>query len=65
MFVGVNAYSSPNLSKLGFAAKDAADLAAFFRSQEGRAYYKVDGRVLADAKRAEVLEGSNGWKGLS
>jgi hypothetical protein len=56
LFVGVNEYTSPNLGKLKFAAKDATDLAAFFKAQEGKTYLKVDARLLPDAKRADVLE---------
>jgi WD40 repeat protein len=57
LFVGVNEYTSPRLTKLSFAAKDAADLAAFFKSQEGKSYSKVEAKALPDAKRLEVLSG--------
>jgi WD40 repeat protein len=57
LFVGVNEYTAPDLPKLRFAAKDARDLAAFFKSQEGRSYSKVLTKVLADGKRADVLDG--------
>jgi uncharacterized caspase-like protein/WD40 repeat protein len=57
LFVGVNAYASPKLNPLKYAAKDAADLAAFFKAQEGRSYGKVEARVLADAGRADVING--------
>jgi WD40 repeat protein len=57
LFVGVNAYTSSNLTKLNFAAKDATDLATFFRGQVGKTYGKVDAKLLPDAKRADVLEG--------
>jgi WD40 repeat protein len=56
LFVGVSNYKLENL-KLGFAAKDATDLAAFFKSQEGKAYRKVETRLLANADRAAVLDG--------
>jgi WD40 repeat protein len=56
LFVGVNDYVSPNLTRLQFAAKDAMDLASFFKAQEGRTYYKVEARVLPNAKRADVLD---------
>lgn len=56
LFVGVNDYASTNLTPLRFAAKDATDLAKFFKTQEGRTYGKVEARVLPNAKRADVLE---------
>ena len=56
LFVGVDAYTA--LNKLRYAGKDAADLAAFFKSQEGKSYSKVDAKVLPrDAKRADVIKG--------
>lgn len=57
LFVGVNQYTSPRLTKLGFAAKDATDLAVFFKSQEGKSYSKVEAKALPDAKRLDVLNG--------
>ena len=57
LFVGVNHYTSPRLTKLGFAAKDATELAAFFKSQEGKSYSKVEAKALPDAKRLDVLGG--------
>jgi WD40 repeat protein len=57
LFVGVNAYTSRDLTTLQFAAKDAQELGTFFKGQEGKTYSKVDARVLADAKRADVLKG--------
>ena len=57
LFVGVNDYTSPKLTKLGYAAKDATDLAAFFTSQQGKSYSKVEAKVLTNAKRADVLKG--------
>ncbi len=56
LFVGVSNYKLPNL-KLGLAAKDATDLAAYFKTQEGKAYHKVETRLLANADRADVLDG--------
>src|SRR5262245_48957085 len=56
LFVGVSDYKLPKL-KLGFAAKDATDLAAYFKTQEGKAYHKVETRLLANADRADVLDG--------
>ena len=56
LFIGVSNYKLEHL-KLEFAAKDATDLAAYFQSQEGKAYRKVEARLLADADRAAVLEG--------
>lgn len=56
VFVGVSDYKLPNL-KLGFAAKDATDLEAYFRAQEGKAYRKVETQLLANADRAAVLAG--------
>ena len=57
LFVGVNAYTSPKLGKLSFARKDATDLAAFFKAQEGKSYSKVEAKVLPDAKRVDVIDG--------
>ena len=57
LFVGNNGYTHKTLPKLGFAAKDAADLDRFFKSQQGKAYSRVETRLLTDAKRADVLEG--------
>src|SRR5262249_40371133 len=57
LFVGVNDYASPRLGKLRFAAKDATDLEAFFKTQVGRSYSKVEAKVLTDAKRADVING--------
>jgi hypothetical protein len=56
LFVGVSDYKLPNL-KLGFAAKDATDLAAYFKTQEGKAYRTVEAGTLANADRANVLRG--------
>jgi WD40 repeat protein len=57
LFVGVNDYASPKLTKLRFAAKDATDLAAFFKAQEGKSYVKVETKTLPDASRIAVLNG--------
>ena len=54
-FIGVNKYS--NLRELQFANKDAADLAALFKSHEGRSYSKVEAKLLTDARRDDVLDG--------
>jgi len=56
LFVGVSDYQLPNL-KLGFAAKDATDLATYFKTQEGKAYRTVETRLLANADRSDVLDG--------
>jgi hypothetical protein len=55
LFVGVNDYTSSKLNKLQYAAKDANDLAAFFKKQEGKSYSKVEAKALPNAKRVEVL----------
>jgi Peptidase family M23/Caspase domain len=55
LFVGINEYMAPAL-RLRFAVKDASDLASFFRSQQGLAYSSVETKVLANARRAEILE---------
>src|SRR5262249_11703854 len=57
LFVGVNDYASANVGKLRFAAKDATDLAAFFKGQEGKSYSKVEIKALPDAKRIDVING--------
>jgi uncharacterized caspase-like protein len=56
--VGVSQYQRPEY-KLGFAAKDAEDLAAAWKALEGRAFAKVETRVLTDggATRDAILEG--------
>ncbi|MCX7023323.1 MAG: caspase family protein [Spirochaetes bacterium] len=46
--VGVSAYKDPAL-RLGLAAKDAADLSAVLKAQEGRQYSRVTIRQLGDA----------------
>jgi Caspase domain len=56
LFVGISEYKLERL-KLGFAGKDAADLASFFNTQEGKAYSKVEAKLLANADRATVLDG--------
>jgi WD40 repeat protein len=56
LFVGISDYKLPEL-KLAFAAKDATDLAAFFKSQEGKAFSKAEIRLLANADRVAVLAG--------
>jgi uncharacterized caspase-like protein len=43
--------------KLGFAAKDATDLANYFKTQKGKAYRTVEAGLLANADRANVLRG--------
>ena len=55
LFVGVNKYTK--LSELRFANKDATDLAALFKSHEGKSYSKVEAKVLTDPTRDEVIEG--------
>jgi uncharacterized caspase-like protein len=55
LFIGVNRYAS--VGQLRFANKDATDLAALFKSHEGRSYRKVDTRVITDATRDAVLDG--------
>jgi len=57
VFVGIDKYDAPSLPPLRYAAKDARDLDTFFRGQVGRTYSKVETRLLADAKRADVLDG--------
>lgn len=56
VFIGTNAYSAPTLPPLNLSVKDAKDLAAFFKAQEGRTYSKVDARIVADGDRGEVID---------
>jgi uncharacterized caspase-like protein len=56
LFVGVSDYKVANL-KLALAAKDATDLANFFKTQNGKAYRAVEAGLLANADRADVLRG--------
>lgn len=57
LFVGVNAYTSPKVAKLEYAAKDATALAAFFKAHEGKSYSKVEATVLPNVKRTDVIKG--------
>ncbi len=56
--VGVSKYGRPEY-RLGFAAKDAEDVARAFKAHEGRAFAQVESRVLTDAgaTRDAVLDG--------
>lgn len=56
--VGTSKYRLSRL-RLGFPAKDAVDLAAALKTQEGKRYRRVEIRVLTDeqATRASILEG--------
>ena len=56
LFIGISDYKLSSL-KLALPAKDASDLAAFFKGQERKAYRQVDARLLANADRAAVLAG--------
>jgi hypothetical protein len=56
--VGVSTYAEPKLN-LRFSAKDAQDVADFFRGQEGRLFSKVEVTLLTDAQATgkAVLQG--------
>ena len=56
--VGISRYKDPNL-QLRYAAKDAADVAAAWASQQGGLYSEVVPRILRDeqATREAVLDG--------
>ncbi len=56
--VGVSAYPSASL-RLAYPAKDALDLAAAFKEQEGKRYQKVEVMPLVDkaARRNDILAG--------
>lgn len=56
--VGISRYKDPNL-QLHYAAKDAADVAAAWASQQGGLYSEVMSRILRDeqATRDAVLDG--------
>ncbi len=56
--IGVSQYKDPNLT-LRFAAKDAGDVAAALRNQEGRLYGAVEVRLLRDdeATLQSITEG--------
>jgi uncharacterized caspase-like protein len=56
--VGISAYRDPAL-RLGLAAKDARDLAAALKAQEGGLYREVVVKTLVDegATRDEILDG--------
>ncbi len=57
--VGVGAYTSADISKLGFPAKDARDFAAALQQQKGKLYRRVEVKLLTDAQatRDEVVDG--------
>jgi WD40 repeat protein len=52
LLVGVSAYDDTNL-RLNYAAKDASDLAAALRVQQGRYYSSVEETVLTDAEASD------------
>ncbi len=54
--VGTSAYDKPEL-KLGYAAKDASDIAKALKAQEGGLYARVEVKVLADVDKDAVLDG--------
>lgn len=56
--VGVSSYRGPGM-QLDYPAKDAREIAAALRQQQGRRYRKVEARVLSDAEasRAAILQG--------
>ena len=56
--VGVSRYQNPSLT-LDFPAKDAQDLTAALRRQQGKLYHGVEVRLLTDAQahREAVLDG--------
>jgi len=56
--IGVSRYADKSI-RLEYSAKDAQDLATFFRSQEGLLYRKVTVRLLVDeqARRDDILDG--------
>ena len=56
LLVGVSDYDDPDL-KLRYAAKDARDMAAALKIQEGRLYREVTTMVLADAEKGDILDG--------
>lgn len=57
--IGVSQYTSPDIPKLGLAAKDADDFAATIAKQNGKLYRDVQVRLLTDAKatRDAVIDG--------
>lgn len=56
LLVGVSNYDDPEL-QLQYAAKDARDLAAALKVQEGGLYREVTTKVLEDAEKGDVLDG--------
>lgn len=59
--IGVSRYRQADMS-LDYPAKDARDLAAAFKGQQGKAYREVEARVLTDqeATRDRIVE-ALGW----
>jgi len=57
--IGVSEYTSPEIPKLGLAAKDADDFAATMAKQNGKLYRDVQVRVMTDAKatRDDIVDG--------
>ena len=47
--VGISSFANAKLN-LKFSAKDATDIAEFFKGQEGRLFQKVETRLLTDAQ---------------
>ncbi|MGH6816813.1 MAG: caspase family protein [Hyphomicrobiaceae bacterium] len=61
LLVGVSAYANPDL-RLGYAAKDARDMAATLQHQAGGLYREVVVRLLTDRDAtAEAIRTGLGW----
>ena len=46
--VGINKYDSPNVDDLKFAVNDAREIVAFFKTQEGKSFGKVNTLLITD-----------------
>src|SRR5262249_8470636 len=57
LLIGVSDYGNPGLIKLQYAHEDARNLAATLRGQEGKAFLKVDLKLLINADIDEIKDG--------
>jgi len=49
--IGANRYDSPLIDNLNYAVADAKAIVAFFKTQEGKRYGKVNSLLIADGER--------------
>jgi uncharacterized caspase-like protein len=56
--VGVNNYNSPDLRDLKYAVNDAREIVNFFKTQEGKAYNKVNSLLISDEEEKKPTAGN-------